>query len=494
MYERRFRQWDISKNLNKRCEQWILHSRLGKGQTASTHRDSSDGNSAQNSKPAQHPTHGCSSAADKAKISVSCTTCSGHTRLGYGSDVNLCGADHTSSSNDVASTSSGLQPSHVMSLEPSGLSEDSPYSVIEHYGEAWSNTRSPRSPSHTQSRNSDSLPFIPFNPQETEAFGGVDLELILKSVQSYLSHLDFASVHPASSSSDFRQVDGNYFWDQLSYGIYLFKVSSNELAWNALRKACDRACTAIQWEDPRAIGKLLTTLSPVNTAVCPGLRHKLLEFIQSMAECKLGSCHPFTVICQQLSHDQKPREVSERVLRFMLDLLICHQGSNSDTTTQTQRMLIKSMRRGKDYDSSLRLAKELISRSSQCWGNEHPETHRARREVEHILMDMGEWDQALAVCLSIVHADNQPWTSTRRVDDECAVSTMEDIAKIYENKWDLNSSIAWLLRAATSEWTTSTGGVAAAHIVEKLLSALRRAGREDEAVFWEDHVHESRRL
>ncbi|KAL8728480.1 MAG: hypothetical protein Q9166_005378 [cf. Caloplaca sp. 2 TL-2023] len=491
MYERKFRQWDLTKNSNKYGEKRILHGDLGKGRAASIRRDSSDGNNVKNSRPAQYPSNGCSSAADEGNISDSFTICSGQTGPGYGSDINFCGANHTSSGNNIDPTSSEHQLSHVMSRELSGQSEDSSYSSIEHHSEAWSTTRSP---SPTEGQNSDLLPLILFNPEKTEAFGGVDLELILKSVQSYLSYLDRVRVNPVCPPNDFTQMDGEYFWDQLSYGIYLFKVASNELAWNALSKACDRACTAIQWEDPRAMGKLLTTLSPVNTAVCPEVRHKLLDFIGSMAKCMFGSCHPFTVICQQLRHDEKSREVSERVLRFMLDLLLCSQGSNSASTIQTQRMLIKSMRRGKDYSNSLRRAKELISISSQCWGNEHQETQRARREFEHILMDMGEWDKALAVCLSIVHADNRQRTGTTLIEDECVVNTMEDIGKIYENQGDLNSSVVWLLRAATSEWTTSTGGVAAAHIVDKLLSALQRAGRDDEAVFWEDHFRGSRQL
>ena len=478
MYEKRFRKWDLSKNLRKR-------------RTAGTRREFSDGNDAENSRPAQHPRHGSLSVANRGKISFSVPPCSEHTRLDHGWAINLCDSDYVSSGHDIASTSSELEPSHVMSLERSGLSEDSSYTMIEHHSETWSKTRSS---SPTESQHGDLPPFILFNPEKTEAFGGVNLELVLKSVQSYLSHLDLVRNNPTGPSNELRLVNANYFWDQLSYGIYLFKVSSNELAWNALRNACDGAGTAIQWEDARGIGKLLTTLSPVNTAVCPEIRQKLLEFIRGMAKYKLGSSHPFTIICQQLSHDQKPREVAERVLRFMLDLLICREGSNSDTTIQIQRMLIKSMRRSKDYDGALRLAKELTSMSSQCWGNGHLETHRARREVEHILMDMGEWDQALAVCLSIIHADNRPWTNTQLVEDECVVSTMEDLAKIHENKGDLNLSIEWLLRAATSEWTTATGGVAAAHIAEKLLSALRRVGQEDEAVFWEDHFRESRRL
>lgn len=492
MYEKRFRKWGLSKNHKKDYKKRVIHSRLGKRQTADTRLEFSDENDAENSTSAQHPRHGCFSVANRGDISFSVPHCSEYTKLDHSSAINLCDSDYISSSCDIVSTSSELGPSHVMPLEQSGLSEDSSYSMIEHHSETWSNTRSS---SPTESQHGDLPPFILFNSGKPEAFGGVNLESILKSVKSYLSHLDSVKINPTGPSNELNLVNGNYFWDQLSHGIYLFKVSSNKLAWKALRNACGRASTAIQWEDARGIGKLLTTLSPVNTAVCPELRQKLLEFIHGMAKYKLGSSHPFTTICQQLSHDQKPREVSERVLRFMLDLLICRQGSSADTTIQTQRMLIKSLRRSKDYDGSLRLANELISMSIQCWGDGHLETQRARREVEHVLMDMGEWDQALEVCRSIIHANNnRPWTNTRLVDDECIVSTMEDLAKIYEHKGDLNLSIEWLLRAATSELTTATGGVAAAHIAEKLLSALRRVGREDEATFWEDHFRESRRL
>lgn len=60
-------------------------------------------------------------------------------------------------------------------------------------------------------------------------------------------------------------------------------------------------------------------------------------------------------------------------------------------------------------------------------------------------------DKALTICLSIVHEKNSSNGSTQQLEDECAVSTMEDIAKIYENKGDLESSISWLNSAATSE-------------------------------------------
>ena len=159
MYEKRFQKWDLSKNLKKHYEKRAVHSRLGKRRTAGTRLEFSDGNDAENSRSAQHPRQGCLSVANRGKISFSVPPCSEHPKLDNGSVINLCDSDYISSSHDIASTASELEPSHVMSLEQSGLSEDSSYSMIEHHSETWSNIGSSSS---AESQHGDLPTFIFF--------------------------------------------------------------------------------------------------------------------------------------------------------------------------------------------------------------------------------------------------------------------------------------------------------------------------------------------
>lgn len=154
MYERRFRQWNLSKNRNRLCEIQISGNRLENGYTASLHQSSSDGNNAAKSRPVLCSAYASSSSTDEKKKSVSLTDYSEYTGLDHASDFDICSTDHTPSSQNAALRCSELQRSHAKPVEPSGLSGDSSYSMTEYHGEAWPNTRSP---SPTESWNSHVL-------------------------------------------------------------------------------------------------------------------------------------------------------------------------------------------------------------------------------------------------------------------------------------------------------------------------------------------------
>ena len=100
-------------------------------------------------------------------------------------------------------------------------------------------------------------------------------------------------------------------------------------------------------------------------------------------------------------------------------------------------------------------------------------------------MDMGDWQQALEVCMTIVgHFTSVTGSPEPQHSDECAIHIMEDIAKIYNHLKDVESSIAWLRQAAACAWTLWGSWVATQHIVDKLVAALNVCGKQGEADLW----------
>ena len=101
-------------------------------------------------------------------------------------------------------------------------------------------------------------------------------------------------------------------------------------------------------------------------------------------------------------------------------------------------------------------------------------------------MDLGDWQQALQVCMVIVGHTETVGAVQPQYNDSCAASTMEDIAKVYDNLEDPESSIAWLKKAVKCEWNLWKDCVATKHVVDKLVAALLLRGRRDEAIIWRD--------
>ena len=155
-------------------------------------------------------------------------------------------------------------------------------------------------------------------------------------------------------------------------------------------------------------------------------------------------------------------------------------------TFRSQLALIQLLRRSKDYDRAGAMARRLSSNSINSSGIQSMSARLASRELEHILMDQNEWHQALEVCFSII---GQPSSASGTIEpqyhDMYAVHTMEDIAKIYDNLGQSESCIAWLIQAAKSAFVLKAPCMATTHIIDKLVTGLRAAGKHEDAKFWQ---------
>ena len=318
----------------------------------------------------------------------------------------------------------------------------------------------------------------------------LNMETILRNIYSTCARISFDHDGQFGAPDQASQVvvgPQTQFWNELGYGIYLLKISCFERALPVLHRAGELASGAFT-ESPLAfVLELFSILSPVNTNLCSSLRLALLREFFTLVGQSFGSTNSVTVLCSELQKDCSSQEVSERALSFMVDLLISTQGSSHTLTFRAQTALIRLLRRSKNYERAGAMAQRLLSSSISLFGVQSLSARMAARELEHILMDNSDWQQALKVCLSIV---GQPPSALELVEpqyhDKYAVHTMEDIAKIYDVLGESEFSIAWLIQAASCACTLWGSGVATTHIIDKLVSALIASGKHDEAMLWQN--------
>ncbi|KAI0813456.1 hypothetical protein GGR55DRAFT_579436 [Xylaria sp. FL0064] len=96
------------------------------------------------------------------------------------------------------------------------------------------------------------------------------------------------------------------------------------------------------------------------------------------------------------------------------------------------------------------------------------------RQVEHIYMDIGKWTEALNICLEIVGCvdDNMLPTRDTRQED-CAVDTMDDIAKILMALDEDDKCTTWLMKAAACALSLWSSSMATVGIIDLLLKYKR---------------------
>jgi hypothetical protein len=147
----------------------------------------------------------------------------------------------------------------------------------------------------------------------TNASGSVDMRFLFQSVQTSCSYF-------VPDDNEFSATAG-VFWRKIKHAIHLLRIASPTRAWPSLSKAYDVAGEALLAADIGSfVREILTTLSPVNNRACPHARQQIIQYLTDIAQIKLASCHPITVVLQQLLFDGPTRDVSERCLAWMVEV------------------------------------------------------------------------------------------------------------------------------------------------------------------------------
>ncbi|KAI0595420.1 Clr5 domain-containing protein [Biscogniauxia sp. FL1348] len=301
-------------------------------------------------------------------------------------------------------------------------------------------------------------------------------ELIFKNVSAF-----------TNSETAYRSLNGldSPFWDNLGYGIYFLKIGSADRAWPLIQKACDTASVEIKSNAGAYILGVFTVLSPTNTAICPALRNSLLGFLYQLAETFLSTNHPLATLARELRIQNGDLWVTETALACLIDGISSAFGPAHQLSLTAQMRRVAFLRRSHKYDSALQHARTTLNTANSSYGPTSLQARRVARHIEHILMDKGSWAEALSVCLGIVgQADELVLPTEMTLRDSCAVYTMEDIAKIYENMGEPEKSTDWLRKAATCATNLGRPVHEVAHIVDKLETLLLKSGRADEAQVW----------
>jgi hypothetical protein len=296
--------------------------------------------------------------------------------------------------------------------------------------------------------------------------GVLDVRLILSSVR------DSCLVDGFSTT---RSIGAEQFWKGIKQSVYLVKTPSQARAWSVLDHAYDKASEALLTSDViTLLREIFATLSPGNNSAFPAIRMQILRFLSDLATSRLGILHPVAVILQQLQYDGQSREVSQRCLSYMVEVLSSDHKAFHPKAFKAQVSIVRLLRLDYEYDQALMLAQRLWTSAQDQYGRNSWEANTAARQLEHIYIDLGHLYCALDVCFSVVGQDTGLAEQQFRGQvNECWVYTMEDIAEIYQKLGNMGLSIAWLKEAEKSARLLGKEWIGAAHIGDKLNSALR---------------------
>jgi hypothetical protein len=311
------------------------------------------------------------------------------------------------------------------------------------------------------------------------------LQHILISLQTFYTAGNF----DASSA-----VTQPKFWADTDTAVYLMKVSQGAIrgssqsqtrAFRILKNSTAGVSNILNQGTATILIEILSTLSPVNTVTCPYVREGMLRYLYELAQEQLPTTHPIRIVLSELKDDRGDKNVTLRALRFIVDRLRSKLGPVHELSRLSLYRLCSLLRRGGDFIEALQTTNEGISAVRAVLGPNSLHERWLSRQLEHVYMDQGDWVSALSVCFDIV--------GQRQLDlpnpdplyhDECAVMTMEDIAKTCECAGNIPQAIAWLKQASLSGSMVWGNTEALAHIHDKLRELLAQVGNQEDLNLW----------
>ncbi|QGI86803.1 hypothetical protein CEK25_013532 [Fusarium fujikuroi] len=311
---------------------------------------------------------------------------------------------------------------------------------------------------------------------------GSNLESVLFSIRTFYTTGNF------NPSAPVKKVQ---FWQDTDLAIYLMKVAKGDARGSSqsqtrgfrLLKNSTAGSPAIFHEGTATIIiELLSTLSPVNTTTCPFVRDAVLTYINELARTQLHPQHPISLVIATLGKDKGDKNISLRALTSVVDRLRATLGPAHELTQLATSRLCALLRRSDDYDEALRIANDGVRALRSLLGPNSLQERKLLRHVEHVYIDQEDWPAALSVCFDIV---GQQHLETPDPDpmfhDDCAVYTMEDIAKICECAGNLALAVAWLTQAKAASVMAWGEVDETGHIQDKLDELIAQMGPTKDA-------------
>ncbi|KAK3314854.1 hypothetical protein B0H66DRAFT_323854 [Apodospora peruviana] len=523
MYDKRFREWNVFKNVNS-DEKERLVRRLPSPPVPKANLIDKDTISQEDlrrtlrcAKTIQQGIRRVSSAEHSSLVTTPTAQHSYHRQSRAGSrgvsisDLVQRNVTHKPSSSkapserDTSPQASTASPD-VMCTTPTSSS-------------AWSDEHLavPSSASNTRSASSSPQPCLSVFKAQLQALAESpppsissdaktrSLEIITMSIRDYYDW-QLQSIPEGVLPDDYlghRSSDESMqYWSTVKNAIYLIKISAGSMddannrpdsrAWPALSDAGGIAAAAMITQPFDFLRNVFATLSPANTSARPELRAILLQFLASEARNKHSPHHPIARICEELQRDEDCQEVSRRALQCMLDTFNSRLGRSRAVTFKILDSLATLLRRNGEFDAAMEIVAELLTSCRQVFGHDSDQARTVENELAHFYMVADECDLALEHCMNVVRRPQAPETlpETESVfyQDGIAAHTMEDIAEIHQRRGDVEQCITWLERAASigmNVWGPKS--LATSHIVDKMTNLQRQFGKDllRSAQYWE---------
>lgn len=266
------------------------------------------------------------------------------------------------------------------------------------------------------------------------------------------------------------------FWTNVKSGIYFMKMKSYHLAWPLLRKAGEMVPLLCEQQPFALLKHIYSTISPINTRICPAIRIEQLRLFARSAYERLGPNHPFPTICYRLWMDEGSDEMSTTALYLMLEDCEKVLPTGDVELFELKRTIVRFLRRTRDFSKAETLSLSLIEGTEMQHGKNDVKTRLAISELVYILNDQSRYEEALAIARDVVYRGQQD--QGHAFPDEQSVYAMEDVAEVCEKLGRTGHSIFWLrkaLRGALNMWSNKPATI---HIFDKLETLCGKKGRE----------------
>ena len=358
----------------------------------------------------------------------------------------------TATSNPLPQSSSPVLDAVVSDLSLSKISSDKPVNSIE-----WPFTSSPSAP-------------LVLSPESQ------NYEKIFHNVQLYVSHRIAAGIagsNTVSCASHRSWLSTKEFWlntRTTKTGDRCHRSKSRlpytrSLGYILLmRGAKSLAPVVLSGEPPLDfVCKLFTSLTPTCTAhtrSSPSLRNEILSVLVDVAMSShvLGPSHPITIICDALRTDSIYPSVSLLALQAMIDVFSEKLGTAVMTNPpyyMLMHAMINLLRLSGELGDAKDLAACTLELARSTFGGDSVEAGCAATTLAHILTELGDHDHALSLRMEIIApSQSDSVDTTIRVEDGMllrvnarSLYAMEDIANYYTKFDCVKEAIDWRRRA-----------------------------------------------
>lgn len=343
-----------------------------------------------------------------------------------------------------------------------------------------------------QSGNTSSSPLLgPLSPRSALYFNPQDrnVQKILSIVNTSLSHATerfwqdgkLADVFSVGTTSASKR-----FWSNIDNGIYLLKIESQfedpkKRSRQGFREARSLASSAMVSQPFDFYRKILATLSPANTSICPAHREHILGYLAEEAGTLFTSRHPIRELCNALNQDGGDSHVPASALFALQGLLNETFGPSNSASHKLTDTIISLMRRMGDTERAQIFAEAAFELARSDHGRGSMQARKAAVELSHILTKRGRHDLTLPLLQEVV---TEPAQDADRISaatrfepiyrkDEIAIYAMEDIAEYHVRVQDVAQAVLWLSRARIFALELWGDSVSTSHICDKLENLLR---------------------